>query len=218
MPSKHLAKMKQKHPRAYERWTAREDSLLREKNEQGMGIKDIAKLLQRQPSAIKSRLSKYEIIFPEEDVQEENLERNTLFDWVPVFQEEMIPYVFPNPITDYMKVNYRKPAIYRWVIEPGRNSNSLIYIGETVSLCPERLLGYLSPGPTQQTNNRINTLLHAHKYNKATIKFEMLRITGLFINDLTLNEKDLEEQEIRRIIEKFLISLYRSHGANLLNL
>ncbi|MCL4271212.1 MAG: hypothetical protein KJZ72_16770 [Anaerolineales bacterium] len=216
MPNRHFEKVRQKYPRAYEKWSVKEDLMLRKKYAEGLRIKDIAEILQRQPAAIKARLSKYEINYPNESLDYENIDDNSLLRWELVFQEEMTPYIFPNPITEYMKINYRKPAIYRWMIQ--HDTDVSMYIGETVNLCPDRLLGYLSPGPTQQTNIRINNLLQASINVGANVKFEILQFDGFFIKDLTLSKKDLEAQEIRRIIEKFLISLYKSYGFKLLNL
>lgn len=46
------------YPRAYEAWTVSEDDKLRQKHDQGLMVEQLAKDLQRQPSAITSRLRK----------------------------------------------------------------------------------------------------------------------------------------------------------------
>ena len=84
---------------------------MQEKHAQGIGAKEIAKALQRQPSAIRSRLLKSDVTYQERDFQKGNIEVNFAFEWEPVFQEQNKPYTFPYPITDFMKNNYRKPAI-----------------------------------------------------------------------------------------------------------
>jgi hypothetical protein len=53
-----LARIKQKHSRAYEPWTEVEDTQLKRAIEVGTPVGRIAEQLQRQPSAIRSRLSK----------------------------------------------------------------------------------------------------------------------------------------------------------------
>jgi len=53
-----LDEIRQKHPKAYEKWTPNEDIALKEKHSEGMSIPDIASFFQRQPSAIISRLAK----------------------------------------------------------------------------------------------------------------------------------------------------------------
>jgi hypothetical protein len=54
----HLSEVRKTHPRAYEKWTSEEDARLRAGFENGMGRAELAKELQRQPSAITSRLQK----------------------------------------------------------------------------------------------------------------------------------------------------------------
>jgi hypothetical protein len=46
------------HPRAYEYWTPNEDRRLRELYNEGVRIDDIAKQLERQPNAVRARLSR----------------------------------------------------------------------------------------------------------------------------------------------------------------
>jgi len=54
-----LAQIKERHPRAYERWSEDEDARLIALAQAGKEANEIAKVLQRQPSAIRSRLSKH---------------------------------------------------------------------------------------------------------------------------------------------------------------
>lgn len=56
--SKRLADVRRAHSRAYEPWSAEEDGTLRKEFESGKGVKEIAGLHDRQPSAIRSRLVK----------------------------------------------------------------------------------------------------------------------------------------------------------------
>jgi hypothetical protein len=53
-----LARIKDENPRAYERWSDEEDEALKALWEQGMATSQIAWRLERQPSAIASRLRK----------------------------------------------------------------------------------------------------------------------------------------------------------------
>jgi hypothetical protein len=50
------------------------------------------------------------------------------------------------------------------------------------------------------------------------VKLEILKLTGAFVDDLALSENDLKRQDVRRLIERLLVTLYRNRGANLLNL
>lgn len=53
-----LARIRAKHPRAYEKWIEEEDQQLRQLVQAGVKVKDIAAQLQRQLGAIQSRIEK----------------------------------------------------------------------------------------------------------------------------------------------------------------
>jgi DNA-binding NarL/FixJ family response regulator len=53
-----MARIRAKHPRAYEKWSEEEDQQLQQLVQAGVRAKDIAAQLQRQPSAIRSRIEK----------------------------------------------------------------------------------------------------------------------------------------------------------------
>ena len=54
----HLERVRKSHARAYERWSASEDQQLKKLYESGRSVDEIASMLQRQPSAIRSRLGR----------------------------------------------------------------------------------------------------------------------------------------------------------------
>jgi DNA-binding CsgD family transcriptional regulator len=62
---KRMEEIRQEHPRAYEKWTDQEDDQLRQLVESRTTAKEIARILQRQPSAIRSRLDKLNLIAPQ---------------------------------------------------------------------------------------------------------------------------------------------------------
>jgi len=57
-----LARIRTQYPKAYERWTEEDDTLVSQRFGEGMRMTDLAKLFQRQPSAIRSRLAKLGLI------------------------------------------------------------------------------------------------------------------------------------------------------------
>jgi hypothetical protein len=57
-----LVAIRQKYPRAYKKWTPEEDAQLTDLFRSGSEAKDIAGILQRQPSAISSRLIKLGLV------------------------------------------------------------------------------------------------------------------------------------------------------------
>jgi DNA-binding NarL/FixJ family response regulator len=57
-----MVEIRQAHPRAYEKWSDQEDARLTDFFRSGISAKEIAKTLQRQPSAIRSRLAKLNLV------------------------------------------------------------------------------------------------------------------------------------------------------------
>ena len=57
-----LETIRRDNPRAYEKWTDEEDTQLRQLSQSQMSPNEIARLLQRQPGAIRSRLVKLNIV------------------------------------------------------------------------------------------------------------------------------------------------------------
>jgi len=57
-----LSKIREKYPRAFEKWSTREDNELMDLFKTGHPISEIAKQLKRKESAIRSRLEKFELI------------------------------------------------------------------------------------------------------------------------------------------------------------
>ena len=55
---KKLDEIRRKHPKAYSEWTGEEDIRLRERFTEGFSVTELARVFQRQESAIRSRLSK----------------------------------------------------------------------------------------------------------------------------------------------------------------
>lgn len=57
-PATQLERIRRRHPRAYMRWSPEEDALIEEMLAQGLARQAIGEVLQRQPSAIASRIMK----------------------------------------------------------------------------------------------------------------------------------------------------------------
>jgi hypothetical protein len=63
-PPGRLSRLREKHARAYTKWTPEEDSRLRAEFTKGTSRAELAAILERQPSAIKSRLQKLGLLAP----------------------------------------------------------------------------------------------------------------------------------------------------------
>jgi DNA-directed RNA polymerase specialized sigma24 family protein len=57
-----VEEIRQEYPKAYTKWTEDDDGVLREKYLQGDTVDELAKIFQRQPSAIHSRLRKLGLV------------------------------------------------------------------------------------------------------------------------------------------------------------
>ena len=65
-PPGRLSKLREKHRRAYEKWTEDEDSRLRAEFAKGTSRAELAAIFERRPSAIKSRLQKLGLLAGDE--------------------------------------------------------------------------------------------------------------------------------------------------------
>jgi hypothetical protein len=68
-PPGRLSRLREKHPRAYEKWTKEEDARLRTEFAKGTAKAELAALFQRRPSAITSRLKKLGLLQPSESAE-----------------------------------------------------------------------------------------------------------------------------------------------------
>lgn len=138
--------------------------------------------------------------------------------WLPVMSNETEIYTFPDKITPFMKLHYRIPAIYRWHIYKSKPGDlKQIYIGEAVQLCPQRLNGYLRPGPSQQTNIRINKMFNELINDGRHIQLEYLDFDVVKIEDIEIISENLIDKHVRRMLEEVMV-IYSTHkGYTILN-
>ncbi len=140
-------------------------------------------------------------------------------EWQILLCDEKEEYFFPHPITNYMKLNYKYPAIYRWnVYSNSIRDESLLYIGEAQSLCPDRLKNYLKPGPSQKTSRRIHDMFNEFSSQGMKIQMEVFDFERITIDEVALVQKDLSQKHVRLLIEQLLVTIYRRKGVTLLNL
>ena len=108
--------VRQVHPRAYEKWSENEDTLLIQTHNQGKSVEELSKIFQRSRGAIQARINKlesHETIIYSGFMRTNQVHLELSFDWVPILQNEDELYYFPNPITSFMRRLYNSPAIYR---------------------------------------------------------------------------------------------------------
>lgn len=141
------------------------------------------------------------------------------YQWEPVLMDENTEYFFPERITPFMRKRYKQSAIYRWDIfrkEP--EDEKLIYIGEAQELCPQRINGYLNPGPSQKTNKRIKEKFQGYLDKGFKIGLEILQFDKIKIENFTLTINDLNDKHVRRFVEELMVIIYKQKGFQILNL
>lgn len=244
---KRLAQIKAVYPRAYEQWTEAEELRLLALLHDGRSVLEIAGILQRQPSAISSRLRKLNLFqtntmvgVPQNNLISDGMvsERPQLsaiqppaivefseppitisfsFEWHLVMASANMPYIFPQPMTSFMTARYKWPAVYRWLVVPSKEVPPVMYIGSTKKLCPDRLDGYIHP-QSSSTNQRLNIMLRGYKTAGYSIRLEILHNGKTGIDDRSGNATySFQTQTHRIVIEELLIAYYKQQGVTLLN-
>jgi len=149
----------------------------------------------------------------------EALKVDLSYQWEPVFVDKNCGYLFPEQLSEFMRQEYKKPAIYRWNIfryKPG--DKKLIYIGEAKELCPQRINGYLNPGPTQQTNKRMKEIFQSYLNEGLKIGLEILNFEKILIDSSVFTRDNLHNKHFRRLIEELMIIISKQKGFQILNL
>ncbi|HZK82812.1 MAG TPA: DUF433 domain-containing protein [Humisphaera sp.] len=82
-PAYQVAEIRKSYPRAYEKWTDNEDRRLRELIDGGLTVARIARRLQRQRGAIRSRIRKLDLVGALSPKEQARLHRISKLDPVP---------------------------------------------------------------------------------------------------------------------------------------
>lgn len=241
---KRLAHIRDHFPRAYDRWSDDEESRLLGQIAQGATIDQISQLLERQPSAIRSRLRK--LGYSDNSVAALDSDssphvqpmlakrpsvvttshrcgesfRSTIeftFEWRPVYRYEGLRYLFPEHVTSYMNQVYRGPAVYRWkILDRLEDSPCAVYIGMTKRLCPDRLNGYLEP-TNSTTNRRLSDIFLQSLQQGQQVHLDVLHVEQVTIDGDKWSSFDLGSQLQRSLVESLIIERSQRSGLVLLN-
>lgn len=238
--AKRLAEIRKRYPRAYISWTAEEEERLLANLSNGVPMDELANLLERRPSAIRSRLRKlgkreelsrsFSIPTSSNDRHNDRVNHNetpsfqqsiqVLFQasWHQVEAAPSEPYHFPDAITKHMLATYRIGCVYRWAVYlSDYSAPDALYIGSTKNLCPDRLGGYIKPSASP-TNQRIHDQLQMYFDSGYRTFLEILQNENLRINNSASDFLDFETQRDRLFVENLLLTYYRLNGIRLLNL
>lgn len=138
------------------------------------------------------------------------------FDWLPVLKNDGTEYHFPD---NYQLIDkkYTISAIYKWTVyEADKDDLKIVYIGEA-EILRKRIMGYLNPGPSQQTNIRLNKLFNDYLNMGKKISLEILSFEDINLNGVIISGNDVNESNIRKAIEQLFITIYKKENYTLLN-
>lgn len=140
------------------------------------------------------------------------------FSWVPVESGPGAGYLYPQPLATYVHKQCGGPAVYRWIIYRRRPGDlKRLYIGETESLT-QRLRGYLNPGPSQTTNQRIKLALLEAIREGSKVCLEQLQFEPITLGELSISMVDLKEKAVRKMLENLFAVYYARLGYTVMNL
>ncbi len=77
--------------------------------------------------------------------------------------------------------------------------------------------GYLSPGPSQQTNLRMHALLMELLDRGFRIQVEDLGLESAHLNGFGIESGDLANKHVRHLLESLFIVYYQRQGYAILN-
>ena len=141
-----------------------------------------------------------------------------LYEWIPVKADKDKDYFYPQEITLYMKREYRKPYVYRWnIYQRTYEDAKIIYIGETKELCPNRIKGFINPGPSQTTNARLKKKFKGYLECNYQIRLEICNFSKMMLGEREITADELQRSNIRKLIEAMIIENYRIKGFKILN-
>ena len=150
-------------------------------------------------------------------IRESEMEQRLIHKWIPVENDTGIPYYFPEQRSLLFYDQWSVPAIYRWgVFNKQSNTFKQIYIGEAINLY-ERIKGYINPGPSQGTNQRLNSLFHEEIAQGNRVVLEALTFEPFQIDGVIIAEENLCEIAVRRYLENRFIIYFAKNGYTILN-
>lgn len=144
-----------------------------------------------------------------------SLDLNFTWEWKRVLRDYDEEYAFPEDLTQFMKTRYNFPTIYRWcVCKDGQLQPNFIYIGEAKKLYT-RLKSYIRPGPTQETNKRLNS-----KFNQLepglVARMDYISFEKVNLGDFIIIPDDLNDKHTRKALEGLLICYYKKIYPNIM--
>ena len=140
------------------------------------------------------------------------------YRWADVQSSRGYNYLYPTVVSPYMKEQYCRPAVYRWMVwTPGYGMHAY-YVGETDDLA-RRILHCLRPGNTQTTNLRLKAYFDEAVNQKQQVELQTLAFEPFQMNKVNFSMDLLGHTLIRRILENLVLvwlDAEKSSGAPLI--
>ncbi len=124
--------------------------------------------------------------------------------WADVQSAQGYNYLYPTVASPYMKGQYCRPAVYRWMVwTPGYGIHAY-YVGETENLV-RRIQHCLRPGNTQATNLRLKAYFDEAVNQKQQVELQTLVFEPFQVNKVNFSMELLGHTHIRRFLENLVL-------------
>ena len=147
------------------------------------------------------------------------LQIKIIYEWESVLLRENVVYLFPMAISPFMRTRYKEPAVFKWdIYQKTPGDKKLVYIGEAPQLCPQRLYGYLNPGPAQLANKKVNVEFRGYLKENLKIKLSICRIQELTLGESAFDMAAFGDKHLRRLVVESMIVEHGKRGFNVMDL
>jgi hypothetical protein len=131
-----------------------------------------------------------------------NLE--TIHRWADVQSLQGYNYLYPTAVSPYMKEQYCRPAVYRWMVwTPGYGIHAY-YVGETDDLT-RRIRHCVRPGSSQATNLRLKAYFDEAVSQHQQVELQTLIFEPFQVNKVKFSMDLLGHTHVRRTLENLVL-------------
>jgi|SRR5438874_1845431 len=124
--------------------------------------------------------------------------------WANIQSSQGYNYLYPTVVSPYMKEQYCRPVVYRWMVwTPGYGIHAY-YVGETDNLA-RRIQQCVHPGKRQATNLRLKAYFDEAVNQKQRVELQSLVFEPFQVNKVTFSMELLGHTHIRRILENLVL-------------
>ncbi len=127
-----------------------------------------------------------------------------IYRWADVQSLQGYNYIYPALVSPYMKEQYCRPAVYRWMVWTPVFGIHAYYVGETDNLAG-RIQHCLRPGSTQATNVRLKAYFDEAVNQKQRVELQTLVFEPFQVNKVNFSMELLGHTHIRRILENLVL-------------